>query len=104
MKMFAIDFCCDIFKGHLDEPGQKGINIMVSKYSEREYGFVLQCRNADYDDPTATVINIAQTGIKFCPWCGTKLSRFSQTFKEKQYERHKDLLIDPLRTFNSKKV
>lgn len=104
MKIFDIVFCCDTFNGYLDEPGQKGINVMVSKYSEKEYGFVLQCRNADYDDSASKVISIAQTGIKFCPWCGTKLSRFSQAFKEKQYERYKDMLIDSPLAFNGKKT
>ena len=100
--MFDIEFCCDVFQGYLDEPGQKGINVLVNKHSEREYGFVLQCRNADYNDPATTVVSIAQTGIKFCPWCGTNLSRFSQKFKAKQYECHKDLLIDSPRAFGNK--
>jgi hypothetical protein len=97
--MFYIDFCCDILQCYLDEPGQKGINILVSKNSEQKYGFVLQTRNADYGDRSINPITITQTGIMYCPWCGIKLSRFSKKFKESMYEQHKDMLIESQQTF-----
>src|SRR5258708_25252970 len=76
-------FCCVVFKNALLEAGRKGISILC-RNDNRIRCFYLQARACDIDEeekmknlprdcdiPKLRIVE--QTGIQFCPFCGTKL-------------------------------
>jgi hypothetical protein len=67
-------FCCDLLTENIIEVGRKGFSIFPCKIeNDDSYYFILQFRSLDYplDNPGLTV---SQRAIKYCPWCGTRLS------------------------------
>lgn len=77
--------CCGGFRDLLGKAGQRGLAAIVLKFGS-EIGFTLQSRAVDFDDKEKlvgavggpdVVINLSSsTGLRFCPFCGTRLKKF----------------------------
>ena len=89
-----IRWCCQTFRSYYEEAGRRGFGVVIE---ETEVGptFLIQCRSIDPKDEQAfKVLNtpvavslVTQTGMLFCPWCGTNLRR--------RYRRHVKALSRP---------
>jgi len=77
------DFCCTALKDRIENAGSKGFAIIPVKnpFKADEYAYFLQSRNVDESDDTSRH-TIIDTGILYCPWCGTKLTEVTRMNKE----------------------
>ena len=87
-------YCCEPFGNLIENAGQKGISIVLKSELDITF-FCLQSRGvnaADCDrakrgELKLAGINLAhQTGVQFCPFCGTKLSNWIATHKTEVQE------------------
>ncbi len=90
-------FCCDFFTENIMEAGRKGFSIIPCKVDiENSYYFLLQFRSLDYKEESDSNVIISQRAIKYCPWCGTKLSDIVKSHKkgiEQIADRYKHLVV-----------
>jgi len=79
-------FCCDGFRNAVSLAGERGLAILACEQSSGNTGFVLQSRGVAFEDeaklkPAAVDVQInidAVTGLRFCPFCGRKLTALVQ--------------------------
>jgi hypothetical protein len=76
-------FCCESFKERINSAGQKGFSIIPveNPYIKDDYAYFLQTRNVDETDNESRHI-IIETGILYCPWCGSKLTEVTKKNKD----------------------
>ena len=69
--------CCSAFDGRILHAGERGLSIIPIVQDQLRF-FQLQSRAnvnlASQGNPQQGFV--AVTGIKFCPWCGTDVSRW----------------------------
>lgn len=85
-------FCCNNFENNFNEAGNNGLSVLVKKDFDGDVYFVLQSRAIVSASRQITF----QNSIKYCPWCGTKLTGVIEETKEQLnefIEKHKGLLI-----------
>ena len=77
-------FCCVLLKESIDNAGHRGFAVIPVKnpFKGEEYAYFLQSRNADKDDAESRHLTVIDTGILYCPWCGTKLAEVTRMYKE----------------------
>lgn len=85
-----MEWCCVQFKNFFESAGHKGIGIHVEQMYNKKPTFLIQFRIADQDvhvqvNADAPVTLAAQTGIRFCPWCGIGLSDKYESIAENMY-------------------
>jgi hypothetical protein len=56
--------------------------LLKNPFKGEEYAYFLQSRSADEDDEEAKHIYIVETGILYCPWCGTKLAEITRMYNK----------------------
>jgi hypothetical protein len=100
-------FCCAGLENAVKRAGERGIAIILEKQGDR-VRFLIQSRGVAKVDEEKLAefckskpeldlwINIsAETGLKFCPWCGTRLQDVIDSH-QKEYvrlsEQHNDLI------------
>ncbi|MBN1207284.1 MAG: hypothetical protein JXB05_20535 [Myxococcaceae bacterium] len=79
--------CCGGFEGLLDAAGQRGLSVIAAEEAGQR-GFRLQARACDAADipmlakrlagereGLSNVSLAAQTGMRYCPFCGTELDQ-----------------------------
>jgi hypothetical protein len=95
------EYCCVIFKEHLDEAGHKGFAIIPFKNPAEtdQYVYFLQSRTADVDDDKESRHITIDRAIGCCPWCGTKLTEVTRMNKEaiEEMARRNKRLISSIR-------
>jgi hypothetical protein len=79
-------FCCDTLSENINEAGCKGFSVIPQRIENQDsYYFILQFRSRDYNDNYKDVM-ISQMAIKYCPWCGKKLSEVFKSYKNEIIE------------------
>lgn len=98
-------YCCDGFRNYLSCAGERGLAILACDTLSRHVGFLFQSRGLALGDerkwkpvPIDVMINVsAETGFRFCPFCGRNLDELVQEspefFKELAVV-HKKFLAD----------
>jgi hypothetical protein len=78
------EYCCSIFKEHIDEAGHKGFAIIPFENPSKvdQYVYFLESRSADYDDDKEMRHITIDRAISYCPWCGTKLTEVTKMNKD----------------------
>lgn len=76
-------FCCDVMNDSLQSAGEKGYSIIPAEMENKkgDYYFIFQFRSADQNQTEGRLI-VNEVVIKYCPWCGTKLSFLTESFRE----------------------
>jgi hypothetical protein len=83
-----VKWCCAGFKAHYEAAGEQSFAILVDRRDDGKAQFVLQFRalseGTTLPESDVRICLLADTRIRFCPWCGRKLARW--------YEKHVDVL------------
>ncbi len=76
-------FCCSVLSDTLYSAGQKGYSVIPAEMENKkgDYYFIFQFRSADQNQTEGRLI-VNEVAIKYCPWCGTKLSSLMESFRE----------------------
>ena len=79
-------WCCGGFPGSYEQAGQRGLSVLIDKDDQMGGRFLIQARAVDRSDQeqlqgvlggvSLHVSLVSETGMLFCPWCGTNLRRF----------------------------
>jgi len=79
-------WCCAGFKGNYEQAGHRGFSVLIEKDDCLGASFLIQSRAVEQSDQEREhvllqstdfpVSVVAQTGMRFCPWCGIDLKRF----------------------------
>ena len=74
------------FQGNYQQAGQRGFSVLIEKGDDGRARFLMQSRAVEQGDQDRfhthlsqtdfPVSVVAQTGMIFCPWCGTNLQQF----------------------------
>jgi len=88
MEFVFMKWCCAEFKDCVAKAGKRGIAIIVDAAEENNLGFLIQYRGTDFGNSivvqTNHIVSLAQeTGIIYCPWCGTNLRECYKRYAEK---------------------
>lgn len=73
-------WCCEGFRVHFLGAGEQGFSILVVE-SDGEKRFLIQHRSVQLglerkvEVEDGSVALVSQTGLRYCPWCGTSLAR-----------------------------
>jgi len=87
-----VRWCCNSFSNAYRNAGQRGFAIIVGvdpvlgPYFVWQHRAVEQGRESEVQGPFDVII-VSDTGLLFCPWCGTDLKRF--------HDRSADSLVRP---------
>ena len=85
-----IKWCCRTLRDSVSESGRRGLAIFLNDVGDPAF-FVIQFRAIepgapDPESESPLTLGV-ETGIRFCPWCGTNLLRF--------YRKHLKALARP---------
>ncbi len=77
-------WCCAQFEWHVSEGGSAGLAVVIDRSEDGKPVFLLQGRAITDGTEVPENISVAltivsETGIAFCPWCGSRLSAFYET-------------------------
>lgn len=84
------EFCCNSLKSNFENSDQRGFSIkrrdnenaplsinfnVVEDYNEKDLVEILRKAELPKDSKITNYSLFGELAIKFCPWCGTKLSK-----------------------------
>jgi len=80
-KRSSRKWCCAAFQDNYEAAGQRGFAVFVHKGDYPGAQFLIQSRAVAQEDQSrlkiasedVPVALVTQTGMGFCPWCGTSL-------------------------------
>jgi hypothetical protein len=85
-KNSSRSWCCAGFQGNYEAAGHRGFAVLIEKDDYLGTRFTIQSRAVDQSNQeelhthllqtTFAVSVVAETGMRFCPWCGVDLKRF----------------------------
>lgn len=78
--------CCEGLTLLLSAEGQSGFSVLVRKF-ETSFYFVIQARFEPRESAEGTRQGVVQTGLRYCPSCGAKLSKFVENSKSEIIEK-----------------
>ncbi|MDC1142300.1 hypothetical protein OAU50_04350 [Planctomycetota bacterium] len=78
--------CCEGFTLLLSAEGQKGFAVLVRRLPT-SFNFVIQARFEPRESADGTRQGVVQTGLCYCPFCGTKLSELVDDFEGELAEK-----------------
>jgi len=77
----AVKRCCLAFQDHHQNAGERTFSVLVDRDSSKEAAFIFQHRALEPGDQLPAslqvpVSTVSEVRIRFCPWCGRRLSRW----------------------------
>lgn len=83
-----VEVCCQSLQNDVNAIGQRGFSCLVAEF-EGKYSFRIQGRAVDaasesqrVAQPGCNISLVFQTGVRFCPFCGTNLTEWLRTHPE----------------------